>query len=171
MYNVLAPERGVVLDVTVLDEMILGQWAHWKIDPIKKRGRSVGCLHFQGECPLCEEKVKRHWLGFVGVWNHAERRRDVLRLGPEGAKRVAMWASRVGGLRGVRLNIKPGPVGVIGGLEVMQAREEPLIPLIHPHKIIPTVMLILGMDSVDDSRVSAAEVIGPVESDEQGGVS
>lgn len=170
VYAVLAPERGQLLDVTLLDEMILGVWSHWTKDAVKRTYRSVGCLHFEGECRHCQEGIKRKWLGFVGVWNHVERRREVLRLGPEGSKRVAFFRGSVGGLRGVRLEIKPSAVGVIGGLDVTPARSEALVPLISPHKIIPTVCLLLKVDSIDDGWRSAEEVMGDASSDENGGV-
>lgn len=156
--------------MTLLDEMWRGDRCHWVIDPKTRQGRSRICHWFEGDCPYCKAGQREIWLGFIAVYNHAASRRDVFRAGPEGAKQVARFAGPHGGLRGVRLKIRTATAGVNSSLDVKESAGGLLLPLPHPHAIEPTICLVLGCNRLPEYRYSAAEIIGPVDSDERGGV-
>ncbi len=149
VYDVIDVRAGQLLDVTVLGEEILGTSCHWLgAAAAPPRGRSRACEQWRRDC---EWHVHRAiWQGFLAVYNHGEKRRDVLRLGPVGARAVLAHSVQHFGLRGVRLNLTKCGASVTAGITAVAAREQPLLPLIAAHDVTATVLLVLGTDALPD---------------------
>lgn len=157
VFDVVAAVRNSPLDVTILDEQILGLNTHWVVDPVTRAGRTRLCFEYEGDCPHCG-RAPRTWTGFLAVLNHGKRQRQVLRVGPEGARALSKWAERYSGLRGQRLILSVPTEGRQSALVVAAAEGGQMMPLPLAHKVDHTVCLVLGCQAIPDFRRDADEL-------------
>lgn len=170
VYDVIDVRPGQPLDVTVLGESILGTACHWiGASEAPPRGRSRLCTEWQGECPYHDRRAI--WQGFLAVYNMRERRRDVLRVGPVGARALLAHSVQHFGLRGVRLELASVGAGRTGTIEARKSDRPPLTPLLAAHCVEATVCLVLGCERLPDPLGPAGIYNPPAESDEKGGLS
>ena len=170
VYDVIDVREGMALDVTVLADAILGTNCHWiGASEAPPKGRSRLCTEWEGDCPYHHGRAI--WQGFLAVYNHRERRRDVLRVGPVGAQAILRHSVQHFGLRGVRLILEK--IGRGNGQAISANRSElpPLTPLLAAHSVEATVCLVLGCPRLPDPLGPAGHFDPPSESDEKGGVS
>jgi hypothetical protein len=107
----------------------------------------------------------------LAVYNHRERRRDVLRLGPVGANAVLAHSVQHFGLRGVRLILEKVGRGNGQAITATKSALSALNPLLQAHNVEPTVCLVLGCPRLPDPLGPGGHYDPPAESDENGGVS
>lgn len=158
-YDIVTAEPGTVLDLTLLDAAILGVDAHWVTDATGEKGRSRKCGMHEGDCRYCG-KAKDIWLGFIGVVNHGAQRRQILRLGPDGAKALSRLSSPATGLWGLRVTATGynNGQGRAVHFAISQHQQVPNVP--KPHDLAHSVKLALGCTTLPDFLYSAADLLG-----------
>lgn len=104
-YPVLRPQRHGPLDVTILADTIQGVLTHWIESDEASTGSTVVCTQHDGECMHHDDPLE--WSGWLCVWDHANKKKSILRLGPKDADKLAKtlgidlkWAGR-------RVTIRP----------------------------------------------------------------
>lgn len=161
MYDVIAPAPGEKLDVTILSHGILGVSCHWHFDDVKKGHRTIPCARPE-RCVGCEKAERKVWLGFVAIYNHKDRLRQVLRVGPETAKKLAERHCSIFGLSGQRLNLWRPADQRTAQLVI----EESSLPRMHPvlgaHPLTRSICVVLGVDRLP------VEVADQADRDERG---
>jgi hypothetical protein len=55
-----APETGTVRAVVVCPDLI-GCWVHWA-------PKTLPCLGDKDACPLCDARIPKRWVGYLGCW-------------------------------------------------------------------------------------------------------
>lgn len=158
VYDVVSASNGATLDLTILDEMILGVDCHWTEDPKTHKFRSRRCYRDEGDCGGCDKGERKIWIGFLAAYCHMERQRVVLRMGPEGARQFQGLRQALGGLRGVRVNLGLATASHTGSLVITRAREEPLVPLPRSHDVERTICVVLGCARLPGYRYNPGEV-------------
>lgn len=157
VYDVIAPAIGELYDLTLLDEYVLGVACHWVIDPVTKKGRSRRCYRDEGDCPHCG--IHRNlWLGWLGVINHAKKKREILRMGSESAKALGTALPRGNSPRGKRYEVTRAKSAATSVLLFDLSQHPPQTPLPRPHDLAATICLVLGCESIPDYTFSMTEI-------------
>lgn len=134
VYDVVAPAPGETLDLTILDYSILGAPVHWCWDAQIEAHRSRPCLE-PDICPWHQPENRLYWLGFLAVYNHVERARQILRISRETAEELAKRHVSHFGLSGQRLKFVRPEQRRTGKLLILSTDNPPLKPVPYPHPL------------------------------------
>lgn len=156
-HPVVAPAQGEVVELTILDEQILGTECHWVVTREVPDGRSRSCTKEIGDCPYCG-KHRELWLGWLAVYGHGLKRREILRMGLQSAHDLAALGSKHGGLRGLRVEAARVVAGHTSRLHFARSQHPPVHPLPLAHEMDFTLSLVLGGIPPSERRLTPEEM-------------
>lgn len=158
VYDVIGVGEGESLDLTILDERVMGVPSHWVIDPTSRRGRSRACEKYAGDCPWCQTKCREVWLGFVAAILHSRNLRVIFRMGPETAKALVRFADRLTGLRGRRFVFRGGSSAHRRAVFVDPSPLPPLAVVPNAHRLEHSLAVVFGLRELPEYRFSTEEI-------------
>lgn len=160
-YDVIAPQPGETFDLTFINDLVVGVWTHWVwATPDRKKGRSWKCYKDEeGECELCG-KQRRQWLGWIAVAQHPSKTKAVLRMAGESANVFKRIIGPSGKPRGRRLEVSRPRGGKTTALTFYDNMRPALDPLPPEFNVAPTVCLVLGCESIDNTTFAVSELEG-----------
>ena len=80
-YPVLRPQKHGPLEVTLLSNTVRSVALHWSESDETGVGESVVCTIHDGACLHHDDPLE--WSGWLPVYDHKERKKSILRLGPK----------------------------------------------------------------------------------------
>lgn len=167
VYDVIAPACGQVMDVIALADQIEAVNCHWLRNPGGKGGRSVACELWRDDCPHCKVKARRLWLGFLQVLQMPNKRKAILRVGPETATVLLARTAKLLGWRGMGFRLGRGEQQTTGALVIEGCPFSAPHPLPWAFSMRHSLCTVLGTDALPDHLTADEEDIPLLE----GGVS
>lgn len=161
VYDVIAPAPGEKMDVTILSHSILGVNCHWHFDQVKGGHRTIPCT-LPERCTGHEQGERIVWVGFLAIYNHKERARQVLRIGGETARKLAERHVSIFGLSGQRLNFFRPSEQRTAQLVIEESNLPRMHPVLGAHPLTRSICMVLGVPHLP------VEVADQADRDERG---
>lgn len=144
VYDVVYPQLGQPLDVTILAMACQGYMVHW-IGPCEEFPR--GCTRVCGvndNCLWCGVASNTNWTGYVASLDNSRNRRVVLCVSAGAGRQIQTLAQGLSSVRGMRLLVQRSKRGSTTPVRVAVSEMPAKNPVPEPHDIGPTLSRLWG---------------------------